>query len=154
MDVVTDFPERMKRGVKVFVGAGHAPSIISMCRPHAQGLLIQFRGVDSAEKAGEYRNQEVYVLTADRPRLPPGQYYHHELLGSLVLDEDRGALGKLTDILQTGANDVYVVRGPSGSELLLPAIRGVVLEIDSRRRLIRVRIPEGMDWSAGAGNSG
>ena len=154
MDVRTDFPERLKGGVTVFLGRHHEPAVISACRPHARGLLIHFQALDSREAAAAYCGRDVYVLTADRPRLPAGQYYHHELLGCDVVDEDRGSVGALVEILQTGANDVYVIKGASGRELLLPAIEGVVLEIDPSRHLIRVRTPDGIEAPAGGRDGG
>jgi len=149
MKVVTDFPERLKPGVKVFLGHGHKPCIIGECRIHTQGMLIRFQGIGTSEAAGAYRNQSVYVLSADRPRLPEGQYYHHELLGLKVIDEGEQLIGALVEILETGANDVYVIKGADERELLLPAIPGVVLGIDLRRRLIRVHVPDGIETHVG-----
>lgn len=145
MEVATDFPERLQRGVKVFLGASHVPTVIAACRGHARGLLISFDGIDAPEAAGMYRNEAVWVLAADRPPLPKGQYYHHQLLGCTVEDETRGSLGILAEILVTGANDVYVVKTPGGREVLLPAIADVVLQIDVAKRIIRVRVPEGIE---------
>jgi 16S rRNA processing protein RimM len=150
MDVVTDFPERLQAGVTVFVGAAHAPTVIAARRGHARGLLITFEGVDTPEFAGTFRNEPVWVPAADRPLLPDGQYYHHELLGCLVVDEQRGSIGTLAEILLTGANDVYVVQTSAGREVLLPAIAGVVLQIDIHKRVLRVRIPEGIEVDDGA----
>jgi 16S rRNA processing protein RimM len=145
MDVATDFPERLQPGVKIFVGAAHVPTVIAACRGHARGLLLTFEGVDTPESAGMYRNETVWVLAADRPPLPEGQYYHHELLGCTIEDEKRGSIGILAEILLTGANDVYVVQTPEGREVLLPAIAGVVLHIDVPNRIIRIRVPEGIE---------
>ena len=83
-------------------------------------------------------------LGADRPPLPKGLFYVHELIGFEVVDEEEGLIGKLTEILQTGANDVYVVTRPDASEVLLPVIPSVVLNIDADRRLIRVRLIPGL----------
>jgi hypothetical protein len=81
------------------------------------------------------------VLTADRPPLPAGHYYHHELLGCTIVDEKRGSIGTLAEILLTGANDVYVVQTTTGREVLLPAIAGVVLHIDIDKRVIQSAFP-------------
>lgn len=145
MDVATDFPERLQSGVKVFLGAAHVPTVIAARRAHSRGLLVKFQGVDTPEAAGTYRNEPVWVLAADRPPLPAGQYYHHQLLGCIVEDEVRGSIGILDQILVTGANDVYIIRTAEGREILLPAIDGVVLNIDLEKRAIRVRVPEGIE---------
>ena len=145
MDVITDFPERLGPGSKVFLGTRHTPATIHAGRLHARGLLIRLQGVETPEAAGAFRNHAVYVLSSDRPDLPPGQYYHHELLGStIVQDGEQRSIGTLVEILQTGANDVYVIKDAENRELLLPVIAGVVLGIDVAQRLIMVRIPDGM----------
>jgi 16S rRNA processing protein RimM len=144
MEIHTDFPERLKPGTKVFVGDQYLPMVISETRFHNEGLLVKFNGVDTPEDAGRYRNQSVYVTAADRPPLPKGQYYHHELIGFDVVDEKKTSIGKLTEILQTGANDVYVVTRTDGSEILLPVIPSVVLDIKADRRLIRVHLLDGL----------
>lgn len=149
MHVLTDFPERLAPKARVFLGDDHTPTAIVSHRPHGGGLLLQFEGVDTPEAAGLLRNQSVYVQANDRPRLPSGHYYHHELLGSTVIDENDETVGVLGQILQTGANDVYVVKLASGKELLLPVLASVVLTIDPDQHLIRVRLPAGLEPSGG-----
>lgn len=144
MDLHTDFPERLQSGRKLFVGEEHKPMTVSNARPHAKGRLVKFKGVETPEDAGQLRNQWVYVRSTDVPSLPEGKLYQHELFGFEVVDEYANALGELVEIIETGANDVYVVRNESGKEILLPAIPSVVLEIDSSRRLMRVHLLEGL----------
>ena len=94
--------------------------------------------------AEKLRNALVYVPTADRPALPAGEYYHHQLLGLRVTGEDGNDLGRLTEILSTAAHDIYVVRSESGAEILLPAIDEVILEIDLDNGLLRVHLLPGL----------
>lgn len=143
MDLHTDFPERMKKGRKLFIGDDRKPMILANVRPHQSGLLVKFRDVDTPEDAGLYRNQWVYVQTKDVP-LPEGQHYKHELLGLKVVDETGNPLGELVEILETGANDVYVVRDNSGKEILLPNIPSVVLDLDLGTRTMYVHLLEGL----------
>lgn len=143
MDLHTDFPERMKKGRKLFIGDDRKPMILTNVRPHQSGLLVKFRDVDTPEDAGLYRNQWVYVQTKDVP-LPEGQHYKHELLGLKVVDETGNPLGELVEILETGANDVYVVRDNSGKEILLPNIPSVVLDLDLGTRTMYVHLLEGL----------
>jgi 16S rRNA processing protein RimM len=139
MEVHTDFPERLKPATPVYIGDSYQKMVIAGTRFHNEGLLIKFEEVESPELAGRYRNQPVFVKTADRPALPEGQYYHHELIGFSVVDEKEESIGTLMDILQTGANDVYVVRRADGREVLLPVISSVILAIESGSHQIRVR---------------
>jgi len=144
MDVHTDFPERLKTGMTLYVGDQYQPMVVASRRPHASGMLVRFRGIKNPEKAGLFRNTWVYVPTANRPALPEGEYYHHQLIGlNVVTDEDRD-LGVLADIIETGANDVYVVRDADGKEVLLPAIPPVILEVSLADRQMRVHLLDGL----------
>ena len=144
MDLHTDFPGRLKTGKTVFVGDSYEPKVIASLRPRAADMLVRFRGIKTPEDAGLYRNTWVYVPTADRPELPEGEYYHHQLIGLNVVTDEDCELGVLMDILETGANDVYVVRDSSGKEVLLPAISQVVLDIDLAGRQMRVHLLDGL----------
>jgi 16S rRNA processing protein RimM len=144
MDIHTDFPERMKRGRKLLVGEDHQPMTLTSVRPHAAGLLVKFKGIETPEGAGVFRNQWVYIEAKDVPPLPKGQIYQHELFGFEVVDENGNPLGELVEIIETGANDVYVVRDDSDKEILLPAIPSVILDIDLGRRFMKVHLLEGL----------
>ena len=143
MNLHTDYPERMKKGRKLFIGEEHKPMTLTNVRPHGLGMLVKFNDVDTPEDAGLYRNQWVYVQTKDVP-LPEGQHYKHELLGLKVVDENDNPLGELVEILETGANDVYVVRDDSGKEILLPNIPSVILDLDLENGFLRVHLLEGL----------
>jgi 16S rRNA processing protein RimM len=144
MDLHTDFPERMKRGRKLFVGEKYQPMTLTSVRPHSSGLLVKFKEVETPEGAGQFRNQWVYIKAKDAPPLPEGQIYQHELFGFKVVDEHDNPLGELVEILETGANDVYVVKDESGKEILLPVIPSVILDLNVSHRLIRVHLLEGL----------
>ncbi len=145
MEVLTDFPERLKPGTAVFVGPGHVRVEIERVGTHSEGMLIKFAGVESPEATERYRNKTVYVTTADRPRLPKGQYYEHQVLGFAVVEEETGeTIGVLSEIMRTGATDIYIVERRDGSEVLLPVIPSVVLALDADRRMIRVHLLPGL----------
>lgn len=142
MDVLTDFPERLRSGKTVYVGDNHEPVRIASIRGHNVEKIIRFSGVETPEEAGKFRNKNLFVKATSLPELPEGEYYHHQLIGMEVLDESGQTLGKLDSILETGANDVYVVKTPEGKELLLPAVEEVVLEVNPQQNQMRVRPPE------------
>lgn len=144
MDLHTDFPERMKSGRKLFIGEERQPVTLTSVRPHQSGLLVKFKGVETPEQAGKFHNQWVYVKKSDLPPLSEGQLYQFELLGFRVVDEDGNPLGELVEILETGANDVYVVRDDSGREILLPNIPSVILDLEPASRTMRVHLLEGL----------
>ena len=144
MDLHTDFPERLRKGRKLFVGEDHKSMTLEGIRPHGKGMLIKFRSIETPEDAGQLRNQWVYAKTKDLPPLPEGQHYQHELLGINVVDETGNPLGVLAEIIETGANDVYVVKDDSGKEILIPNIPSVVLDLDFGTRLMKVHLLEGL----------
>jgi 16S rRNA processing protein RimM len=144
MDVHTDFPERLKTGMTLFVGDQYQPMVVANRRPHASGMLVRFRGIKSPDDAGLYRNTWVYVPTANRPPLPEGEYYHHQLIGLNVVTDENRDLGVLVDIIETGANDVYIVRDPDGNETLLPAIPLVILDVKLADHQMRVHLLDGL----------
>ncbi len=144
MDVLTDFPERLQPGRTVYIGEEHhLPMKVARVHQHSGTILLGLEGIETPEQAGELRNQYVFVRTKAIPLLPKGEYYHHQLLGLKVLDDQGNLLGKLDEILETRANDVYVVRSEDGRELLLPAVENeVILNIDLKRGEMIVKPPE------------
>jgi 16S rRNA processing protein RimM len=131
LDVETDFPERLKPGTSIYVGDKKQSLKITRRRSHNDGLILGFEGLSTAEQAARYRAQTVYVPAEDRPPLPEGEYYHHQVLGLKVVNETGTVLGVITEIIETGANDVYVVTDPdSAREILIPAIKQVLLDVN------------------------
>jgi len=144
MDIHTDFPERIKPGKKVLIGEKKEPHTLDTVRERSDGLLVSFRGIDTPEAVGKFRNQWVYVKATDVPPLPEGKYYKYQLVGLDVVEDNGNALGKLTEILETGANDVYVVKNDEGKEILLPAIPPVILNVDMEQHVMKVHLLEGL----------
>lgn len=144
MDLHTDFPDRFKPGRKVYIGGKYEAFTVASVRPHGAAMLVRFRGYDLPETAGRFRNQWVYVRSSEVPALPEGQYYKHELIGLTVLTDTGEELGALNEVLETGANDVYVILKADGKEILLPAIPDVVLEIKMEERAMKVHLIEGL----------
>lgn len=144
MVVLTDFPERLKVGLKVYLGEDHQPNKIVSVRRNNQRLLIRFAGMKDRSQVEQLRTLPVFVRTEDIPPLAAGELYLHQILGFSVEDSALGVLGFLAEVLETGANDVYIIRPDAGKDILIPAIPEVILEIDLMHRLIRVELPEGL----------
>lgn len=111
-------------------------------RMQKNAILVKFRGLDTPEDWIPLRNKELFVTEDALMPLPVGQYYIHQIVGLEVVDEQERILGRVTDVLQTGSNDVYVVKSMDGKELLLAAIDSVVKEIDIAAGRMRVVVPE------------
>jgi len=144
MDLHTDFPERIKAGRKIFIGENHQPHTLGGVREHGNGVLVKLRGIETPEEVGRFRNQWVYVKSTEVPALPEGQHYKHELIGLTVMTDDDTKLGLLNEVLETGANDVYVIVKEDGKEILLPAIPDVVLNINMADKVMRVHLIDGL----------
>lgn len=142
MDVYTDFPERLSVGKTLLIGESRRPLVIRSLRPKDKELLIGFEGYTSSESTVDLRNQLVYVSAAELPALPAGEYYHHELVGLRVVGTDGSEIGTLDEILETRANDVYVIKKADGKEILIPAVDEFILEINLEQRTIKVALPE------------
>ncbi len=142
LGLATDFPERIKPGKQIFLGNRHTPIRITGTRPFHDNLLITLEGIRNREDAAVLTNLEVFVQVKDLPALENGLYYHHQLIGLTVKDEGGTTLGTIREILETGANDVYVVISPDGEEILLPAVDPVIQNVDIENKSIVVRPPE------------
>lgn len=143
MQVFTDFPERLRHGKKVYLGEEKSPITLDTLRPKNKLMLVAFEGIKTPEEAKLLTNQGVYVKTAEVPALPEGVYYHHELIGLQVYEKEI-LLGELTEILETGANDVFVVKLAEGKELLMPDIPQVILSVDLIEGKMNVSLPDGL----------
>jgi len=143
MRVLTDFPQRLRLGRKVFLGPEHKQYTLSAVRTKAPLLLLSFEGVESREAAQMLTNLDVFSAVRELPALPEGSFYHHQLIGLQVFEE-AVLLGEISEVLETGANDVFVVREEGGGELLLPNIPSVILMVDLEKRRMNVHILEGL----------
>lgn len=130
VEVFTDFPERLSTLEFLYVGSSYRRYTLHSVRSHQGCLLLRLVEITDRNAAELLRNQIVWVSSADAVPLEEGEYYFHQLLGMQVSTEAGEVLGEIVEVLDTpGANDVYVVHGLRG-EVLIPAIRDVVLSID------------------------
>jgi 16S rRNA processing protein RimM len=147
--VLTDFPRRFASTARVFLSAG-GPSgtsrqAFTVQRARLQGhfVLLKLEGLDTRAAAERWRNALVDVPAEERVPLPRGHYFWEDIIGLTVRTEDGEELGRVREILETGANDVYVVDTERG-ELLVPAIKDVVKRIDPEQGEMVVELLEGM----------
>ena len=144
VEIYTDFPERLEPKAVIYAGDAHIPLTIRRQRIHNDGILLAFEGLTTPEQAGRFRNQILYIIATDAKELPEGEYYYHELVGISVMTETGETLGNVTEIMQTGANDVYVVTNETGREILLPAIAEVILDVDLNSKKMKVHLLPGL----------
>jgi 16S rRNA processing protein RimM len=142
MDVLADDPEMIKPGLTLYVGTKHKEAKLAAVRAADKSLIVRFESHTDCDQAAVFRNQFVAIKTSDAQPLNTGRYYHHEVIGLKAVDESGKQLGILTDIISTGANDVYVIKPLEGAEILVPAVKEFVIKIDPGSHLIVVRLPE------------
>lgn len=142
--IMTDFPERIKTGATLLVGPNYRPLTVAGIRHHSKGALILFEEFENREQMQGLRNQGLYVRADDRPPLPEGEYYQHQLIGLQVISDEGQLLGVLAEFIETGANDVLVVRPEEGKDILLPDIKDVVVGIDLDAKQITVHVLDGL----------
>jgi 16S rRNA processing protein RimM len=148
VEILTDYPERVARHDYLYLARPHAPDDVERyplesVRPHKGVLLIKLDGIEDRDAAGEFRGMLVEVPLEDAVPLEEGEYYHFQLIGVDVETETGEWLGRVADVIATGAADVFVVRGPRG-EVLLPAIEDVILKLDTEERQMTVHLLPGM----------
>ena len=138
---LTDFPERFSSGSQVYVN--HRPMIITESSTHKDTFILKLESVDSISAADEFRNLPMEIPASQIKQLPQGLYYHFQLVGLNVFTTKDEYIGKITSVLTTGSNDVYVVKGKSG-EVLMPAIEDVVKSIDIEQNRMVIEVIEGL----------
>lgn len=106
-------------------------------------IIMKLKGIDTEEAANKLRNFYIKVDRRSAVKLPKDTYFICDLIDLEVYDDDGLLLGKVKDVLQTGSNDVYVVK-TSDKDILIPALKEVVREIDIRNGKIVVKLPEGL----------
>ncbi len=142
---MTDFSDRFMPGATLL--AGDATYTIRAVRTHKRALLVTLDGIGTRNQAEVLRGKLFEVPEGDLPHLEEDQYFRFDILGIEVVDENGSSLGKVVEVLETGANDVYIVRDEE-SELLIPAIDSVVKEIDTAAQRMVVDVLPGLERRA------
>lgn len=129
---------------EVYLGEGRVRLQVRQARLFRGQGLLQVEGIDDRDAAEYWRDAQVWVAAEDVVPLKEDEYYCRQVLGLAVITAEGENLGQVTDVLPTGANDVYVVQATDGQELLLPAIKQVILKIDLVSGTMLVRLLEGL----------
>ena len=136
LEVLTDRTDRLMVGASLFIEGEEAPRTIHEVELGGRVPVVRLEGVDRREDAEALTGR---YLEVDAEPLPPGHYYWHELVGLRVVDEAGHDLGRLVEVFRAGENEVYRVEADGQPELLLPAIRDVIREIDLESSTMTVR---------------
>jgi len=129
LERLSSHPEDLSTGRRVYLGDESRPFDVQGVRAQRGSLIVKLAGCDTPEQADALRGLTVSIARRDASPLRPNQYYHQQMIGLNVVTHDGDVLGRIVEIVETGANDVYVVHGPRG-EVLLPARVEVIKQID------------------------
>ena len=109
-----------------------------------QFVILKLEGIDDMDQANKLRRSRLLVERKDAVPLRKDEYYRADLLGLRILDEEEQCIGELTDVMETGANDVYEITMTDGRSFLLPAIKQCVLEVKPEEGFMKIHILEGL----------
>lgn len=145
----TDFPEeRYKEGNVLYLFhpamKKPVPLTIATAREHKNFYLLTFKNHPYMQDVEKYKGGVLKIRAEDREELPEGEFYFQDIIGCEVFTEEGQHLGVIKEILQPGANDVWVVKPEKGKDILLPYIDQVVKQIDITNQRITVRLLEGL----------
>ena len=142
----TDDVKRFRRLKEVILETGREERVLEIegVKFFKQFAILKFRGIDSINDIEKYRGCGLFVTRENAVKLKENEYFIADLIGIAVEDETGAVLGKVEDVIETGANDVYQIRMADGRELLLPAIRQCVLSVDVEAGRMRVHVLDGL----------
>ena len=141
-----DSPDFLKQFKTLYYDAEGKSSVkVISARPHGNIVLMKLEGIDTVEAASVMRNKRLYMRRADA-RLDDGVYFIEELIGCDVIDADDESkqYGKISDVSETGANDVWHITDDGGKEYLIPAIPSVVIDTDVKENRVLIRPMKGI----------
>ncbi len=143
IEILTEFPERFASLQTVYLGDDAKSFSVERARQHGKFARLKLKGVDTPEAAAALRGQLVRVAIEDAVPLPAGKIYLYQVIGLRVVTTAGQSLGEITDVLDTAANDVYIVRD-GAREILLPAIPQVIQATDLARGEMIVELLDGL----------
>lgn len=142
----TDDAKRFKELKEVILDTGkeYIPMEIEHVKFFKNMVILKFRGYDNINEIEKYKSKDLLITRDQAVDLEPDEYFITDLIGLAVVSDQGAELGILKDVLETGANDVYVVAMKDGKELMLPAIGDCILNVDLEQGRMEVHVLEGL----------
>lgn len=132
------------RRVYLDTRSGLRETEVEAVRFFKQLAIVKFKGIETPEEMQRLKGTDVLVMREDAVPLAQDEYFLCDIIGARVVTDEDEPLGTIAEVLQTGANDVYVVKTPEGREVLLPVIPDCVLKVDVEAGLVRVHLMKGL----------
>ena len=142
----TDDPMRFKKLKQVILDTGKEQIELEVAgvRFFKNLVILKFKGIDNINDVEQYRQKSLYVTRENAVPLGENEYFIADLIGLKVVSDEGEELGNLSDVLQTGANDVYVVSKENTPDLLIPAIRDCIRQVDIESGTMQVHLLAGL----------
>ena len=142
----TDDPARFKKLKQVILDTGREriSLTVTQVRFFKNLVILKFKDYDNIIDVEKWKSKGLYVTRENAVKCEEGEYFIADLMGLSVFSDEGEALGELSEVLSTGANDVYVVTKAGERDLLLPAIRECILSIDMDERVMKVHVMDGL----------
>ncbi len=142
----TDDPARFKKLKQVILDTGREKIslTVTQVRFFKNLVILKFKDYDNINDVEKWKSKGLYVTRENAVKCEEGEYFIADLMGLSVFSDEGEALGELSEVLSTGANDVYVVTRAGERDLLLPAIRECILSIDMDERVMKVHVMDGL----------
>ena len=136
---LTDIPDRFVSLKKIYLATDHKPHEISSVRPYKSAMFVlKLADINDANFVETLRRCELQIPLSDLSILPPDSYYQHDILGLHVVTLTGQEVGVISDIMVTGGNDVYVLKAEDAKQVLIPAIKDVIKQIDLVRQVMYI----------------
>ncbi|HJB00093.1 MAG TPA: ribosome maturation factor RimM [Candidatus Mediterraneibacter merdavium] len=141
----TDDPARFKKLKKVLLDTGKEQLELELqsVKFFKQFVIAKFKGIDNINDIEMYKGKSLFVPREDAVELKEDEYYIGDLIGMEVFTEE-GRFGVLKDVMETGANEVYVIDSDEHGEVLIPAIKQCILDVDIEGKRMKIRLMEGL----------
>lgn len=142
----TDDVKRFRQLKEVLLDAGDEKPVlqIEQVKFFKQFVILKFKGIDDIEDVQKYKGKDLLVTRENAVELKKDEYFIADLIGVSVISDDNSLRGILKDVIQTGANDVYVIVLEDGRQLLLPAIKECVLMVDLDENIMKIHVLDGL----------
>ena len=142
----TDDVKRFRQLKEVLLDAGDEKPVlqIEQVKFFKQFVILKFKGIDDIEDVQKYKGKDLLVTRENAVKLKKDEYFIADLIGVCVISDDNSLRGILKDVIQTGANDVYVIDLEDGRQLLLPAIKECVLMVDLDENIMKIHVLDGL----------
>ena len=142
----TDDVTRFRQLKKVYLDTGREmlPLEIQNVKFFKQFAILKFKGIDNINDIEKYRGKSLMIDREDAVDLDEDEYFIADMIGMKVYTEDGSEFGTLKDVMETGANDVYIIDSPEHGEVLIPAIRECILDVDMDEERMTIHLMEGL----------